>query len=84
MSINLKVEDLIRPEIRALKAYHVPDATGLVKLDAMENPYPFPAAVKQEWLAALQQVTLNRYPDPDARRVRERLRTALAVPATWN
>lgn len=79
-SIEKKILQLIRPEIRALKAYHVPDASGLIKLDAMENPYPFPAAVKREWLAALQQTALNRYPDPDARRVRERLRTALAVP----
>ncbi|HSW53196.1 MAG TPA: histidinol-phosphate transaminase [Sulfuricaulis sp.] len=78
--IEKKVESLIRPEIRALKAYHVPDATGLVKLDAMENPYSWPEAVRREWLATLQQVALNRYPDPEARRLRERLRAALAVP----
>lgn len=80
MSSNKKVESLIRPEIRALKAYHVPDATGLIKLDAMENPYSWPEAVKREWLDTLQQVALNRYPDPDARRMRDRLRAALAVP----
>jgi histidinol-phosphate aminotransferase len=79
-SIEKKVEDLIRPEIRALKAYHVPDATGLIKLDAMENPYSWPEAVRREWLDTLQQVSLNRYPDPDARRLRERLRVALSVP----
>ena len=75
-----KVESLIRPEIRALKAYHVPDATGLIKLDAMENPYSWPEAVKREWLDTLQQVALNRYPDPDARRLCQRLCTALQVP----
>lgn len=25
----------VRPELRALHAYHVPDARGLIKLDAM-------------------------------------------------
>ncbi|MEW6330974.1 MAG: histidinol-phosphate transaminase [Pseudomonadota bacterium] len=80
-SISEKVASLVRPEIRALKAYHVPDAAGLVKLDAMENPYSWPEAVRQEWLATLQQVALNRYPDPGARRLRERLRGALGVPA---
>lgn len=80
MSSNKKVESLIRPEIQALKAYHVPDATGLIKLDAMENPYSWPEAVRREWLDTLQQVALNRYPDPDARRLRERLRVALGVP----
>ena len=79
-TIKDKVSKLVRPEVQALKAYHVPDATGLVKLDAMENPYTLPEAVKREWLAALQQVALNRYPDPDARRVCDHLRTALAVP----
>ncbi|MBI3778158.1 MAG: histidinol-phosphate transaminase [Gammaproteobacteria bacterium] len=79
--IEKKISRLIRPEIRALKAYHVPDATGLVKLDAMENPYSWPEDVRREWLATLQSVALNRYPDPEARRLRERLRGALAVPA---
>ncbi|GAB4507615.1 MAG: histidinol-phosphate transaminase [Sulfuricaulis sp.] len=63
-----------------MKAYHVPDATGLIKLDAMENPYSWPEAVRREWLDTLQQVALNRYPDPDARHLRERLRVALGVP----
>ncbi len=31
-------DQLIRPEIQRLSAYHVADATGMVKLDAMENP----------------------------------------------
>jgi histidinol-phosphate aminotransferase len=79
-SIEDKVRGLVRPEIRALKAYHVPDASGLIKLDAMENPYSWPEAVRREWLDTLQQVALNRYPDPNARRLRERLRMALGVP----
>jgi len=80
-SIKEKVEEWIRPEIRALKAYHVPDAAGLIKLDAMENPYAWPEAVKQAWLRTLHEVAINRYPDPDARRLRERLCAALGVPA---
>lgn len=79
-SIEKKILQLIRPEIRALKAYHVPDATGLIKLDAMENPYSWPDNMRQAWLSSLRSVALNRYPDPDARRARERLRVALSVP----
>jgi len=78
--IKNRIQELVRPEIRALKAYHVPDATGLIKLDAMENPYSWPEAVKREWLDTLQQVALNRYPDPDARRLRDRLHAVLGVP----
>ncbi|HEU5338945.1 MAG TPA: histidinol-phosphate transaminase, partial [Sulfuricaulis sp.] len=78
--IEKRIRDLVRPEIRMLKAYHVPDATGLIKLDAMENPYSWPGNIRLAWLDALRQVTLNRYPDPDAYRLRERLRAALGVP----
>jgi len=76
-----KIEQLVRPEIRALKAYHVPDARGLIKLDAMENPYAWPAALKQEWLEVLRDVPINRYPDPSAQALRTQLKQALAVPA---
>jgi histidinol-phosphate aminotransferase len=73
--------DLIRPEIRALSPYHVPDATGMIKLDAMENPYGWPAELIDAWLAALRTAPLNRYPDPHARRLQARLREAMAIPA---
>jgi histidinol-phosphate aminotransferase len=80
-SLSDKVTRLIRAEIRALKAYHVPDASGLIKLDAMENPYSWPEDVRQHWVEAVRKVDLNRYPDPGARGVKSRLRDALKVPA---
>jgi len=54
---------IIRPEIQALAAYHVSDASGLIKLDVMESPYRLPG-----WLA-------NRGgPAVSARRVSQGLR----------
>ena len=76
-----KPEDIIRSEILALKAYHVPDATGMVKLDAMENPYRLPDAVRGELGMVAGAAGINRYPDPGAQRLKVRLRTALRVPA---
>ena len=70
----------IRPEIRALSAYHVPPAEGVTKLDAMENPYGWPEDLKQQWLERLQQVPLNRYPDPAAQDLKDRIRHAMNVP----
>jgi len=35
----------------------------MIKLDAMENPYPLPEALKKEWLKQLEDVPVNRYPD---------------------
>jgi len=70
----------VRPEIRALSAYHVPDSRGLIKLDAMENPYTWPERLRREWLERLQRVDVNRYPDPGAPALKERLRQSMGVP----
>jgi histidinol-phosphate aminotransferase len=72
--------DLIRPDIQALSAYHVPDSAGLIKLDAMENPYPWPEALREDWLASLRDAELNRYPDPQGHELQAALRAAMAVP----
>ncbi|MFP4154265.1 MAG: histidinol-phosphate aminotransferase, partial [Halothiobacillaceae bacterium] len=37
-----RVAQWIRADIRAINAYHVPPAEGMIKLDAMENPNPWP------------------------------------------
>lgn len=73
-------EDIIRGEILALKAYHVPDATGLVKLDAMENPYRLPEPLRGELGAVVGAAEINRYPDPGAQQLKARLRAVLGVP----
>ena len=74
------VTRLVRPEIRALSAYAVPKAEGMVKLDAMENPYPLPPAVRARVDAALARVPVNRYPDGGAEATRAALRRALRIP----
>jgi histidinol-phosphate aminotransferase len=73
-------EDVIRDDVRALKAYPVPDATGMVKLDAMENPYPLPPELRGRIARLVEQAALNRYPDPSAPALKERLRRAFGVP----
>ena len=79
-ALQERVAQWVRPEICALHAYHVPDASGLIKLDAMENPYAWPAEMVEQWLDTLRSAELNRYPDPGANALKERLRTAMAVP----
>jgi histidinol-phosphate aminotransferase len=73
-------EQVIRPEIRALSAYHVPDSRGMVKLDAMENPYGLPAELQAEVAALVAGAPLNLYPDPAAPALKARLRRAMAIP----
>jgi histidinol-phosphate aminotransferase len=73
-------DELVRPEILALKAYHVAPAEGVVKLDAMENPYALPAKLRKELAEVLSRVDLHRYPDPSAPKLRELIRRKMAVP----
>jgi histidinol-phosphate aminotransferase len=73
-------DEIIRDEIRALNAYLVPDSNGMVKLDAMENPYPLPEWLRVKVARHVEQTTLNRYPDAAAGELKERLREALGVP----
>ena len=81
---QISPEDIIRPQIRALSAYHVPASQGLLKLDAMENPYAWPgelpADLLDEWLTLLRAADLNRYPDPTGVALKKRLRTSLHLP----
>lgn len=80
-ALSEKTQQFIRPEIRALSAYHVPEAGEMIKLDAMENPYRWPDDLIEQWLTVIRDVELNRYPDPGARKLKTHLREAMDVPA---
>lgn len=74
-------QDLLRPDILAMSSYHVPPAAGLVKLDAMENPYALPGALKRALADRLAAVAINRYPAPSYARLKQLIREKLGVPA---
>jgi histidinol-phosphate aminotransferase len=77
-------EQLIRPEIQRLSAYHVADATGMVKLDAMENPYSLPDGLRAELAERLRDAAINRYPDPHATGVQQALRQAFNIAPAYD
>ena len=53
----------IRPDIQAMQAYTIQPAAGMVKLDAMENPFRLPAALQAHLGQRLGALAVNRYPD---------------------
>jgi histidinol-phosphate aminotransferase len=73
-------QQVIRPEILALSAYHVPSSKGMVKLDAMENPYLLPDELREEIAQLTANAPVNRYPDPGAGSLKAALREAFALP----
>jgi len=72
--------DLVREEILGLEAYHVAPAAGMVKLDAMENPYRLPEALARDMGERLAAVAINRYPDPTGASLKRRLRAVMGIP----
>lgn len=69
----------IRPEIRQIQAYHVQDAQGMIKLDAMENPYSWTPEMQAGWIERMRTMSFNRYPDPGAQALRQKLSTYLGL-----
>ena len=74
------VAAVVRPEILALTKYAVAKAGGLIKLDAMESPFPLPEPVRAKVAAAVAAVPVNRYPDGAADAVKAALRHAFDLP----
>ena len=79
-AVLARVKSTIRPKIRALKAYPVAKATGMVKLDAMENPYSLSGEARAEIAAAIANARINRYPDGPGDEVKAALRRSLKLP----
>ena len=73
-------ERLLRREILAINAYHVPSSTGLVKLDAMENPYVLPAELRAEIARLVADAEINRYPDSAADDLKQAIAAATGLP----
>lgn len=77
--MELFLEQRIRPEVREMQAYRVADARGMIKLDAMENPYLLPAYLQQELGEHLGSLTINRYPAQTVQALHLALREALQL-----
>ncbi|MEM8593408.1 MAG: aminotransferase class I/II-fold pyridoxal phosphate-dependent enzyme, partial [Pseudomonadota bacterium] len=71
--ISNRLTRLLSPNVLAMNAYRVADSSGMLKLDAMENPYTWDEAMTEDWLATLKSAQINRYPDPSAQGIKHRL-----------
>lgn len=74
-------ERLLRQEILSLHAYHVQPSPGMIKLDAMENPYDLPAELREKIAQTVANAEINRYPDAAAHKLKERIKAVSGLPA---
>jgi len=73
----LNIESLVKKNIKTLKPYELPDISCPIKLDAMENPYDLPDAIKE--LLKEKITGFNRYPDPQSNELRNTIASYLGV-----
>lgn len=76
-----RLQHTIRQDVQSMHAYAIQDSRGLIKLDAMENPFPLPPQLQRELGERLSTLALNRYPGPRNAEVIERLAAFAELPA---
>ena len=74
------IKKWLRSDIQQLNAYQVPSVNNAIKLDAMESPFPLPAALVTQHLEQLAQAQINRYPSADAAALEGVLRNLMHIP----
>ena len=63
--------ELVRSKVKGLKAYKVENLEEGIKLHANENPYPPSPKLLKKIFQRLDQLELNRYPDPDCKKLKQ-------------
>ena len=78
--LSKNLSGLVRQDVQSMHAYAVQDATGMIKLDAMENPFRLPPALQDELGRRLGAVALNRYPGDSLEVLRRELASHAHLP----
>lgn len=71
----------IRQDVASMHGYAIQPSAGLVKLDAMENPFRLPPELQRELGERLGRVAINRYPAQCAADVVAALSRFVELPA---
>ena len=79
-TVNPTLMQRIRQDVQAMHAYAVQDSTGMVKLDAMENPHRLPIELQVALGQRLGALALNRYPDNRVNDLRQALAQYAGMP----
>ena len=77
------IHNWLRADIQAIHAYHVPKSVDMIKLDAMESPFPLSDELISQYLVYLADAELNRYPNPSADELQQTLRELMDIPSEF-
>jgi histidinol-phosphate aminotransferase len=76
-----RIAATLRADVAGMHAYAIQASTGLLKLDAMENPFSLPPALQQALGERLGRAAINRYPQASVVALAEELTTHVGLPA---
>jgi len=68
----MKINDLVANGILKQSGYIAPEVTGVIKMDANENPLNLQEPLKKKLMEEMSRVDLNRYPIAGAPELRKR------------
>ena len=72
-----RIAATLRADVAGMHAYAIQPSTGLLKLDAMENPFSLPPALGER----LGRAAINRYPQASVMALAEELTAHVGMPA---
>lgn len=80
-STQARALERIRADVRAMSAYHIQPAQGLLKMDTMENPFRLPADLQKALGERLGALEINRYPGERLEVLKQMLQDYAGAPA---
>ena len=75
------ISQVIRQDIQSMHAYAIQPSAGMIKLDAMENPFCLPETLQRALGERLGKVAINRYPVDCVAKVVAALSAYVKLPA---
>ena len=75
-----RIAATLRADVAGMHAYAIQPSEGLLKLDAMENPFSLPPALQAELGERLGRAAINRYPQGSVAGLAEELSAYVGLP----
>jgi histidinol-phosphate aminotransferase len=81
MTLADRIQRTIRQDVQSMHGYAIQPSAGMIKLDAMENPFRLPPELQQALGERLGRVAINRYPTQSTADLVAALSRHFALPA---
>ncbi len=75
-----RIAATLRADVAGMHAYAIQPSDGLIKLDAMENPFILPPGLQAELGARLGRAAINRYPQASVQALAQELTAYVGMP----